>query len=72
MSNFKYTRASCLDDWQRTLWDAAQKEIKDRVIEIHTPIQYHGQEFCSVCGSEYAPESLFYPCPTIQALGGEQ
>ena len=43
-----------------------------RVREIHTPVEYHGQVFCSVCSYDGIPESLAYPCPTIKTLDGEQ
>ena len=37
---------------------------------LHEPVEYHGQKFCSVCSHDGVPESLAYPCPTIEALDG--
>jgi len=72
MPKFKFTRESCLDNWQRTLWDSAQEEIKERVRGIHTPINGPADDItCSECAID---ENNYpqYPCPTIKALDGEQ
>jgi hypothetical protein len=60
---FKFTKDHCLDDWQRKLWDAAQEEIKERVRELH--YEYPDTGDCAGCDH-------IYPCPTINALDGEQ
>jgi hypothetical protein len=60
---FKFTRGHCLDDWQRKLWDAAQEELKERVLELH--YEYPDTGDCAGCDH-------IYPCPTIKALDGEQ
>jgi hypothetical protein len=75
MSSFKFTRNNCLDNWQRTLWDTAQEDVKKRVQELHKQIQgpYDNYvcEYCS-CLTVFASDVIPYPCPTIKALDDDQ
>jgi hypothetical protein len=75
MSNFKFTRNSCLDNWQRTIWDAAQEEIKGQVKELHKQIQGpYDNYICEHCSrlTVFASDVIPYPCPTIKALDSDQ
>ena len=48
MTNFRYTRESCLDNWQRTLWDSAQENIKDRMRSLAQGFADNGNHFVEI------------------------
>lgn len=48
MSEFKFTRDNCQDDWQRTLWDAAQEEVKDRMRALAKGFADNGNYFTEI------------------------
>ena len=48
MPEFKYTRNSCLDEWQRKLWDAAQEEVKDRMRRLAQGFSDNGNYFVEI------------------------
>jgi len=51
--------------------DRQKTKAIQQVREIHAPVEYYGQVFCSVCSYDGIPESLAYPCLTIKALDGD-
>jgi hypothetical protein len=48
MTDFKFTRDNCLDNWQRTLWDAAQEEVKERLRTLAQGFADNGNYFVEV------------------------
>lgn len=63
------TRESCLDDWQRSIWDAAYEQgcgDAEAIRDIHAPIfgEPTPEGRTVTCGECVKP----WPCNTIEAL----